>query len=131
MREATIAETARESGLTPHTLRYYERVGLLGPVHRAESGQRRYADSDREFLAFLTILRRSGMPIRRMQAFVSLVRQGDSSHADRAEMLERHRADLDAQIERLMKCRTVLDGKIAFYRGLLSLSSASETETGD
>ncbi len=63
----TISDAARASGVTAHTLRYYERAGLLDPVDRAASGHRRYAEEDLARIGFLTRLRSTGMPIRRVR----------------------------------------------------------------
>ena len=72
----TIAEVAERTGLTAHTLRYYERIGLIAAVSRAPGGQRRYASADLDWLAFLLRLRETGMPIQGMQAFARLRSQG-------------------------------------------------------
>ena len=68
----SIDEVARRTGLTAHTLRYYERIGLIAPVGRAPGGQRRYAASDMAWIEFLLRLRTTRMPIGKMQAFAAL-----------------------------------------------------------
>lgn len=68
----SIAEVAERSGLSVHTLRYYERAGLIAPVPRAPGGQRRYAAADLEWIGFLLRLRETRMPIGQMQAFARL-----------------------------------------------------------
>ena len=75
----TIAQVATLSGLSAHTLRYYERIGLLDPVARVHGGQRRYDAKDLAWLAFLQRLRATGMPIRDMQRYAELRRQGEST----------------------------------------------------
>ena len=86
----TIAEVAALSGLSAHTLRYYERIGLLDPVARVHGGQRRYDAKDLAWLAFLQRLRATGMPIRDMQRYAELRRQGDSTLAARRALLKGH-----------------------------------------
>src|SRR5258708_29855364 len=86
--ELTIQEVAARTGLSVHTLRYYERVGLLDPVGRATSGHRRYADGDLNWIAFLLHLRATGMSIRQMQAFADLRRQGEATMPERLAFLE-------------------------------------------
>ena len=81
----TIADVAAMSGLSAHTLRYDERIGLLDPVARAHGGQRRYRGDDLAWLAFLQRLRATGMPIRGMQRFAELRRQGDATIANQAD----------------------------------------------
>src|SRR4051794_12795967 len=84
----TIAEVAALSGLSAHTLRYYERIGLLDPVARVHGGQRRYDAEDLAWLAFLQRLRATGMPIRDMRRYAELRRQGDGTVAARRALLE-------------------------------------------
>ena len=72
----TIAEAAEASGLSVHTLRYYERTGLLEPVSRNGSGHRRYRAADLERIAFLTKLRATGMPIRDVRRYAELLNAG-------------------------------------------------------
>src|SRR5882672_10055466 len=94
----TITDAARASGVTPHTLRYYERAGLLDPVDRAASGHRRYAEEDLARIQFLTKLRSTGMPIRQIRAYADLIRRGEDSHEERLALLEAHRDAVRAQL---------------------------------
>jgi len=70
----TIDEAAAQTGLSKHTLRYYEREGLLPPISKASSGHRRYTDDDIGWVRFLQLLRATGMPIREAKEFVTLTR---------------------------------------------------------
>ena len=83
----TIRDVARETGLSVHTLRYYERIGLIPPVERAESGHRRYRDKDIAWFEFLRKLRATGMPIRKVREYVALQQQGDETLRERFELL--------------------------------------------
>jgi 4-carboxymuconolactone decarboxylase len=85
----TIAEVAAVSGLSAQTLRYYERIGLLDPAARVHGGQRRYSAIDLAWLAFLQRLRATGMPIRDMQRFAKLRRQGDETSRRAERYLKR------------------------------------------
>jgi DNA-binding transcriptional MerR regulator len=114
----TIADVAQRTGLTAHTLRYYERIGLIAAVHRAPGGQRRYASADLDWLAFLLRLRETGMPIQAMQAFARLRSQGDASVGARREMLEQHLADVQAKVAALQQSMQALSLKIAHYRAI-------------
>jgi DNA-binding transcriptional MerR regulator len=115
-RTYTIKEAAEATGVTAHTLRYYERIGLLPPVGRETSGRRCYGEGDLESIRFLTMLRATGMPIRDMLAFMRLTRVGDDTVTDRAELLERHRQALQARLKELAEYMKVLEHKIDFYR---------------
>src|SRR4051812_6704883 len=97
-----ISEVAESTGLSTHTLRYFERAGLmLTPVDRASSTHRRYSENDVTWVVFLTKLRATGMPIARVKEYVELVRTGDSSAEDRLELLLRHRIAVLAQLEEI------------------------------
>lgn len=113
--EMTIAEAAERSGLSAHTLRYYERIGLIHPVERGSNGHRRYGRDDMEWLDLLIKLRTTGMPIRQMVEYAELVRQGPKTVARRRSMLERHRAGITARMAELEETAAVLDRKIAMY----------------
>ncbi len=108
----TIQEAATFTGLSTHTLRYYERAGLLEPVARNASGHRRYARGDLEHLQFLHCLRITGMPIRHMRAYAALVREGRATLNTRLELLEAHRRDVQARMAELDRSLQIIDRKI-------------------
>lgn len=116
--ELTIAEAAQRTGLAAHTLRYYERIGLLDPVDRVAGGQRRYTEADLAWLRFLQRLRATGMSIRDMQAFADLRRRGESTVTERRELLERHRDEVLHRIEELQADLRALTDKITHYQAL-------------
>jgi DNA-binding transcriptional MerR regulator len=112
----SIAEAARDRRLSPHTLRYYERAGLLDAVPRDGGGRRRYTEADLDRVLFLQRMRRTGMPIRLLREYVDLVRQGEATTARRLEMLEDHRADVLLHLEELQDALSAIDHKISLYR---------------
>ena len=113
----SISEAAERTGLSTHTLRYYEREGLmLGGVDRASSSHRRYSDSDITWVEFLTKLRSTAMPIAKVREYVDLVRQGESSTQARLELLLAHRESVIAQLEEMTNSLAAIDYKISTYR---------------
>jgi DNA-binding transcriptional MerR regulator len=114
----TIAEVALRTGLTAHTLRYYERAGLIAPVARAPGGQRRYAASDMEWIGFLLRLRETHMPIGQMQVFAHLRSEGNATALERREILEQHLAQVLGTIAAMQQAAQALQAKIEHYRGL-------------
>jgi DNA-binding transcriptional MerR regulator len=114
----TIAEVAALSGLSAHTLRYYERIGLLDPVARVHGGQRRYEGEDLTWLVFLQRLRATGMPIRDMQRFAELRRQGKHTVAARRALLEEHRDEVLERISELQRDLAAVTDKITHYQHL-------------
>ncbi|MFB7578808.1 MerR family transcriptional regulator [Streptomyces hydrogenans] len=115
-RSLSIGEVAEQTGLSVHALRFYEREGLLvGPVRRSSGGRRRYTSFDVDWLLICVKLRASGMPIADLQRFAELVRQGPGNEAERLRLLDAHRLRVDAQIEALEECRSVIARKVGVY----------------
>jgi DNA-binding transcriptional MerR regulator len=113
----SISDVAERTGLTTHTLRYYEREGLmLAPVGRASSSHRRYTEADVTWVTFLTRLRSTAMPIATMREYVVLARQGDGTEADRLELLLLHRMAVVRQLEEMTASLAAIDYKIDLYR---------------
>jgi DNA-binding transcriptional MerR regulator len=115
--EMSIAEAAEEAGLSVHTLRYYERAGLLAPVERNGSGHRRYTADDVGWIVVCTKLRATGMPIRRIREYAELVRDGEGNEAERLALLEKHREDVRARLREVRRNLELIDYKIDLYRG--------------
>lgn len=113
----SISEVATSTGLSPHTLRYYERAGLmLTPVDRATSTHRRYSEQDISWVRFLTKLRSTGMPIATVKEYVELARRGDGTTGARLELLLRHRIAVLAQLAEITDSLAAIDYKIALYK---------------
>jgi DNA-binding transcriptional MerR regulator len=124
MTALTIAQAAERTGLTAHTLRYYERDGLmLGSVERAGSGHRRYTDQDLTWIQMITRLRATGMPIRDVRRYAALVRAGDGNEAERLELLVAHRARVEQQLAEVTAHLRAIDHKIGIYEGMLDRSA--------
>jgi len=113
----SISDVAERTGLTTHTLRYYEREGLmLTPVGRASSTHRRYTEADVTWVTFLTKLRSTAMPIATMRQYVVLARDGDGTQAERLELLLLHRMAVVRQLEEMTASLAAIDYKIDLYR---------------
>ncbi|GGN56693.1 MerR family transcriptional regulator [Streptomyces albiflavescens] len=111
----TISEVVASTGMTAHTLRWYERIGLMPHIDRSHTGQRRYSNRDLDWLAFVGKLRLTGMPVADMVRYAELVREGDHTYIERYELLEATRRDVKARIAELQDTLAVLDHKINFY----------------
>jgi DNA-binding transcriptional MerR regulator len=109
---------AERCGMTAHTLRYYERVGLIQPVGRARNGHRRYSEVDEAWLNFLHCMRATNMSIREMQRYAALREQGDSTSIERRKLLEEHQAGIAEKIAELQKAHDLLSHKIANYKAI-------------
>ncbi|KAB8144909.1 MerR family transcriptional regulator [Chloroflexia bacterium SDU3-3] len=128
--ELTIQQVALRTGLSVHTLRYYERIGLLDPVGRADSGHRRYTEADMEWITLILHMRESDMPIADMQRFTALVRQGAHTIPQRVAILEAHRQALHRQIDIIQHTLGLLDAKLAHYRAWGERLQAAGEEQG-
>jgi DNA-binding transcriptional MerR regulator len=111
-----IGEVVRLIGLSEHTLRYYEKVGLLPPIRRDAGGNRLFTPEDLRWLEFLVKLRQTRMPLRQMLRYAALVRQGDATLAERRAMLEAHERQVRATIVQMNECLGVLQTKLDLYR---------------
>lgn len=112
----TITEVSNLLDISPHTLRYYERIGLV-EVARDGSGHRRYDPKAVRRLVFLTRMRLSGMAMRDLQHYMSLVDDGDGTVPERLDMLLEHRDTIRRQIKELTLSLAATEYKIATYGG--------------
>jgi DNA-binding transcriptional MerR regulator len=111
----TIGQVAVTTGVSRHTLRYYEQAGLIRAVGRTEAGHRLYAPTDLDWLQFVMRLKATGMPIAGMQAFAALRAQGEVTIGARREMLTAHRDTVLAHIAELQTNLEAIVDKIAYY----------------
>jgi DNA-binding transcriptional MerR regulator len=116
--ELTIQQVSEKTGLSCHTIRYYERIGLINDVDRADNGHRRYSDDNIGWIDFLKCLKGTGMPITEIQRFVDLSRQGDYTISSRVEILKTQKDDILNQIDDLHEYLARIEGKIGYYESL-------------
>ena len=121
----TIDSAAEKMGISKHTLRYYEREGLLAPIAKGPNGHRQYTDDDLGWVKFLQLLRSTGMPIREMKRFVELTHAGDHTIAERVEVLTRYQVSLEARMKADLENMKFLEHKIDYYSGVLELQQAT------
>jgi DNA-binding transcriptional MerR regulator len=127
----TIDQAAERMGISKHTLRYYEREGLLAPVEKAANGHRRYTEDDLGWVRTVQLLRGTGMPIREMRDFVELTRAGDHTVVDRVEVLKRYREELRERMTADVERMEFLNHKITIYSDMLAAREATpEDVTG-
>lgn len=124
----TIREVAEMTGLSAHTLRYYERIGLLDGVERKTNGHRLYTEQDIGRLEFLNKLRKTGMPIQGMLRFSRLSLEGDETIPQRRALLEEHQRKVEAEIEALQRNLDVICYKIDLYRNLEAAAQACPSD---
>ena len=114
----TISEVANRMGISPSTIRYYDKEGLLPNVKR-KNGQRVFEEIDLRFLVLLTCLKNTGMPIKRIREYVEMIQQGDDSLTDRYQIIQEQRQFVLQQIEQLNYFLSELDFKDWYYQKAL------------
>ncbi len=102
----TIKEVCSRFSISPDTLRYYERVGVIPEVHRTSGGIRDYTDEDIGWVEMATCFRSAGMSIELLIEYVRLFKEGDSTIAARCELLKEARERILAERQ---KCDTALE----------------------
>ncbi|MEP1575558.1 MerR family transcriptional regulator [Roseibium album] len=110
-----ISELAKRTGLSAHTIRYYERIGLLPFADRDAGGRRDYDEAILIWIGFLKRLKTTGMPIRKMLQYAELRARGDQTGPERRELLEQHRKRVREHLAELEDSLLVLDTKIDTY----------------
>jgi DNA-binding transcriptional MerR regulator len=111
----TIQEVSKATGLSAHTLRYYERIGLIHQIEREENTRRLYTEDDVGWIDFLLKLRATGMSIKQMQRYAELQRQGDVTLPERVEMLKSLQRQVEAHMSELNENLKLICYKIEIY----------------
>lgn len=115
MNTYTISQTATKTGLSVHTLRYYEQEGLLPFVHRNPSGVRSFRDSDFEWLELINCLKGTGMQIKDIAHFISLCQEGDNTLEERLELFRDRKRAIEEQMRQFDKYMQKINCKIQYY----------------
>ena len=111
----TIAEVAKKFGLTPDTLRYYERIGLLRNINRSPGGIRDYTDEDCRWVSYMKCMRAAGVSVETLIEYVRLFDQGAETIAARKKLLLEQREQIVARINEMNNTLAKLDWKLDGY----------------
>ena len=128
----TIKQVCQRYGLTQDTLRYYEKIGVIPPVHRSASGIRDYDEHDLGWVENAVCLRSTGVPVESIAEYVKLYQAGDETFAARRDLLSHVLADLTEQRSQLDAAIQKLTYKVSRYEAAVRtgvLSWTKETET--
>ena len=116
----TITEVSKLYDITPDTLRYYERIGLIPKIHRNKNGIRDYTQEDCNWVEFIKCMRNAGLPIETLIDYVTMFQQGDSTIDARKELLTEQRKVLEKKIKDMNETLWRLNHKIELYeKGLM------------
>jgi DNA-binding transcriptional MerR regulator len=114
----TVSQVAEKMGVTVYTLHYYDKAGLLPFVDRNRNGARVFKDSDFEWLDMITALKNTGMPIKQIRQYIEWVMEGDSTVAQRFELIKKQRELVEKQMEELKNYAELLDYKVRYYENM-------------
>ncbi len=102
----SIREVSEKTGLSAHTLRYYEKEGVLRGVDRSQGGFRQYTDDDLESLGLVCCLKNTGMSIQEIARFMELTHEGEHTLQERVDLLREHR---ESMIRKMQEMQTYLE----------------------
>lgn len=111
----TINEVAKICDLSPYTIRFYDKEGLLPFISRGKNGNREFSETDLDLVKLICCLKNTGMQIKDIKQYIDLCMQGSETVGLRKEIMQNHRKDILKQIDSLKKNLNIVDLKIAFY----------------
>lgn len=111
----TIGEVSKKVDLTKDTLRYYEKIGLLNPISKKESGIRSYGEKDIKRIQFVKCMRKAGLSIESLKEYLILFEEGEKTSARRREILCKEKALLEEKIKNMKEAHHMLTYKIDLY----------------
>ena len=115
----TIKEASEKTQLSAYVLRYYEKEGILSSVHRSKGGIRYYTDEDMETLGLICCLKKTGMQLNEIKAFVQLSSQGKETLRERCLILSQQKEKVKRQIEELQHSYEKVSHKLDHFTKLL------------
>lgn len=115
----TIKQAAEMMNITPSTIRFYDKQGLLPNISRRESGYRIFDEEDMKMLGLISCLKKTGMPIKDIQEYISLLELGDESLEERYEIILSRKAAVEKQMEEIKKTLEFVNHKCKFYEDAL------------
>ena len=124
----SIQEVSKKTGLSAHTLRYYEKEGLISGVERSRGGFRQYSDEDLERLGLICCLKNTGMSIQEIARFVQLTHEGDHTLEERVELLRSHRELVLSRMAEMQKHLDKVTWKLNFFSEKLRAYQDAQAE---
>lgn len=111
----TIKEVCEKYDITPDTLRYYERVGVIPAVTRTKGGIRDFSEEDLKWVHNAICMRNAGLPVEMLIEYVHLFQEGDSTIRARRDLLVEARAEIRKQLDETQKTMDMINYKISRY----------------
>lgn len=114
-----VTEFSKRVGLSPHTVRYYDKIGLLADIQRLPNGHRSFSEKDVTWIGFVQRLKDTGMPLEKILEYASLRKEGSTTLLQRKELLTEHSSNLQHQISKQKQHLKRLQEKIELYQSAL------------
>lgn len=111
----TVKVVSQKTGVTPYTLRFYEKEGVLPHIQRDKNGVRIYSQDDIEWIECVQVLRSTGLPLKEIKEYVELYQGGDSTLARRKKLMSNQKEKVTEHINKLMKTLEKINYKMALY----------------
>ena len=127
----SIQDVSKKTGLSAHTLRYYEKEGLIEGVERTQGGFRQYTDADLERLGLICCLKNTGMSIQEIARFVQLTHEGDHTLEERVELLRAHRERVLEKMAEMQKHLDKVTWKLNFFSEKLRAYQEKESKKAE
>ena len=124
----TIRDVSKKTGLSAHTLRYYEKEGLITGVGRSQGGFRQYTDEDLEALGLICCLKNTGMSLQEIAKFVELTHQGECTLKERVELLRLHRENVIKRMAEMQRYLDKVTWKLDFFTQKLNAYEARKAD---
>lgn len=119
MNTYSIGETAAKTGLSTHTLRFYEKEGLLPNIRKNSAGLRRFSEEDLNWLSIVGCLKSTGLPLKDIKRYLELSQKGDETLEERLQIFENQKNRLNEQIKLLQDNMEKINFKIKYYQAAL------------
>ncbi len=127
----SIQDVSKKTGLSAHTLRYYEKEGLITGVERTPGGFRQYSDEDLEGLGLICCLKNTGMSLQEIARFVELTHQGDHTLKERVELLREHRENVLERVSEMQRYLDKVTWKLNYFTEKLNAYEAGRKDEGE
>ena len=121
-----IGEIAQKTGLSVHTLRYYEKEGLLPFVQKNKSGLRIYTDKDIGWISLINCLKSTGMPLKGIKQYIDWFLMGNSTLEQRLNMFKQQKTHIQEQLKQMHRHLDKINYKITLYEEAVQLGSLNK-----
>ncbi|MBN1404234.1 MAG: MerR family transcriptional regulator [Opitutales bacterium] len=122
----SINEFSKIVGLSAHTLRYYEKIGILPRIQRDWSGNRLYNEDDAHWVGFIKCLKSTGMPIEKIREYVELDEDEPDTIEARRKMLEQQLVEVKDRIAEYQHYSEVLEYKLQYFKDIVARTPARD-----